>query len=185
MHTTGPERLGMINEVSSAVSGAHMEILSSRATLLGGDFSMMVHLRSNDAAAIDALHSELAKVPGIDWWVHDASATNDSSHTVGPGRAARILRLSGDNCPGIIAAVSKYLHKRGVVVMNLASEMGMFLPPPPHSTSFHPPHFLRPPNKKTHTHTRTAQRGACSEVRRRSSCVSCLMCRDTLRGRRL
>eukprot|EP01061_Rhynchopus_euleeides_P001799 TRINITY_DN11322_c0_g1_i1.p1 TRINITY_DN11322_c0_g1~~TRINITY_DN11322_c0_g1_i1.p1 ORF type:complete len:262 (+),score=82.25 TRINITY_DN11322_c0_g1_i1:374-1159(+) len=124
VHTTGPERLGLVAEVSAAVSTSGLDILASRATLLGGDFSMMIHVRSHDSSALGAATDALAKVPGVAVWIHDASSTTEESQTVGPGRVARVLRMSGNNTPGIISGVTRFLHKRDVVVMNLASELG-------------------------------------------------------------
>ena len=127
MHTTGPERLGLVSEVMGAVTNSGLDILASRATLLGGDFSMMIHTRCHCNTALDKMNESMAQIGGVATWVHDASATTDESHTVGPGRVARVLRMSGNNAPGIIAAVAKYFHKRDVAIMNLASEMGMGL----------------------------------------------------------
>eukprot|EP01064_Diplonema_japonicum_P028351 TRINITY_DN4334_c0_g4_i1.p1 TRINITY_DN4334_c0_g4~~TRINITY_DN4334_c0_g4_i1.p1 ORF type:complete len:257 (+),score=63.15 TRINITY_DN4334_c0_g4_i1:47-817(+) len=123
VHTTGPERLGMLAQVASIVSDNGMEILASRATLLGGDFSMMIHIRTTERKAAEKMKEELLAIPDVKTWVHDASSTTDDSNTVGPGRVAKVLRITGENSPGIISSITKYLQKRNAFIMNMASEM--------------------------------------------------------------
>ncbi|KAJ9455700.1 hypothetical protein DIPPA_29233 [Diplonema papillatum] len=123
VHTTGPEQIGMLAQISSAVTEAGVDILASRATLLGGDFSTMIHVRSESEELTDKMKENLDRLPGINWWLHGGSPTVHESYGVGPGRVARVLKMSGENTVGILASITRYLHKHGINVMNMASEM--------------------------------------------------------------
>eukprot|EP01063_Lacrimia_lanifica_P019712 TRINITY_DN27157_c0_g1_i1.p1 TRINITY_DN27157_c0_g1~~TRINITY_DN27157_c0_g1_i1.p1 ORF type:complete len:256 (+),score=102.77 TRINITY_DN27157_c0_g1_i1:52-819(+) len=122
IHASGTERKGLVADVSKAITTAGVAILSSRATLLGGDFSMMLHIRADETNALDTMNSNLSKITGLQTFVHKTGSSTATSE-VGPGRIARVLRLSGNNGTGIINNVVRYLQKRGCSILNLASEV--------------------------------------------------------------
>ena len=123
LHVTGPERIGMLADVATCVSEHTVDILGSRATLLGGDFSMMMHVRSK-TDAIEILTAELEKVTGTETWVHKSGPATEAA-VVGAGRVGRVLTMSGDNKPGILSNLMSFFTKHDIIVMNLASEMGL------------------------------------------------------------
>eukprot|EP01060_Flectonema_neradi_P017013 TRINITY_DN2366_c0_g1_i2.p1 TRINITY_DN2366_c0_g1~~TRINITY_DN2366_c0_g1_i2.p1 ORF type:complete len:247 (+),score=35.26 TRINITY_DN2366_c0_g1_i2:55-795(+) len=122
VHVTGPERIGMLADVATTVSEHSIDVLSSRASLLGGDFSMMIHVRSKKNA-LELLTSELKKVSGIEAWVHKSGPSADN--TIEPGRVGRVVTLSGENKVGILSSLIKFYTKHDIVIMNFASEMAV------------------------------------------------------------
>eukprot|EP00755_Sulcionema_specki_P039397 Sspe_Gene.24309::Locus_9602_Transcript_3_4_Confidence_0.444_Length_1112::g.24309::m.24309 len=122
IHIIGKERRGLIAEVSAVLAKHQVDIAASRATILGGDFSMMIHCRSTEDL-VESLSRELNLIHEVSSWVHKAQAKTDDSSVVGPGRRVRIMRLSGNHVKGVVAGVTKLLRQRDVSIMNMSSEL--------------------------------------------------------------
>lgn len=79
---SGPDRTGIVNAVTSAVTehGANME--DSRMALLGGDFAMIAYVRTPDSESSDNLAATLrSQLPSFTISVRETTAADSSNST--------------------------------------------------------------------------------------------------------
>lgn len=116
----GPDRPGLVNEISSDVLAVGANLEDSRMAILGGEFALLM-LVSGDGAAILALEARAA----------ESSARLGlrlmTKPTTMPQAARDFLlyqiRVTGVDRPGIVQRVAAVLAGRGVNVATLDSRL--------------------------------------------------------------
>eukprot|EP01062_Namystynia_karyoxenos_P002015 TRINITY_DN10699_c0_g1_i1.p1 TRINITY_DN10699_c0_g1~~TRINITY_DN10699_c0_g1_i1.p1 ORF type:complete len:264 (+),score=97.57 TRINITY_DN10699_c0_g1_i1:79-792(+) len=122
VHAAAPDRQGLMAEVASAVSKNGGDMHSSRATILGNLFSIMMVVSVPEVQSKGVFRA-LQSVNGLEVW-HRLSTSGDKSKAyLRPGRKVRVFRVTGLNTNGIVQGVCGLLAQRGVSIINLASEM--------------------------------------------------------------
>ncbi|HUT51828.1 MAG TPA: ACT domain-containing protein [bacterium] len=105
----GPDRPGLVDDVSAYLAQRSINIESSRMAVLGGEFAMIM-LASGDAAEVDravAYPAELAKNTGLQLWV---KRTEPPEARVAPASLPYRIVTAGMDHPGIVHDISKVLH---------------------------------------------------------------------------
>eukprot|EP01064_Diplonema_japonicum_P036394 TRINITY_DN8154_c0_g4_i1.p1 TRINITY_DN8154_c0_g4~~TRINITY_DN8154_c0_g4_i1.p1 ORF type:complete len:215 (+),score=47.99 TRINITY_DN8154_c0_g4_i1:48-647(+) len=122
VHAAGPQMQGgMMESITGTVSKHGGDILSSRATLLGRDFSMMLVVKVPKDSTSD-LEKALSDLEKVKTCIHPATAP-DVQYTLPHKHSVKVLRLTGHDATGIVASITEYFAKKNVRVLNLASEM--------------------------------------------------------------
>lgn len=115
----GPDRPGLVQQISEAVHEAAANLEDSRMAILGGEFALIV-LLSGPPAAIAKVRERAAAFDKLGLHV-------SLKETTAPSSAERFLpyrlRVSGVDRPGIVAGVSKALAVRGINVASLESRV--------------------------------------------------------------
>ncbi|HEY8946448.1 MAG TPA: ACT domain-containing protein [Polyangiaceae bacterium] len=116
----GPDRPGIVSELSALIHRAGANLEDSRMAVLGGEFALLLLVSGSDQALQTAarLASDNAGQLGLDI-VH--------RRTTGPRRALNVLpyhiRVSGFDRPGIVQAITSVLARRRVNVGSLSSNL--------------------------------------------------------------
>lgn len=116
----GPDRPGLVHEVSRTINDAAGNLEDSRMAVLGGEFALIV-LLSGAPPAIERVRAELPKLSerlGLRVSMHDTRAAE-----VSRGSTLYRLRVTGVDRPGIVLAISKTLASRGINVVSLESRL--------------------------------------------------------------
>jgi len=116
----GPDRPGLVNQLSSLICEAGAGIEDSRMAILGGEFAMIL-LISGPPAAIEAVEKIGGQVEadlGLRCVLKETSATPPPSDSL-PYR----IEVSGADRPGIVHAITAILAGRGINVANLESRV--------------------------------------------------------------
>jgi glycine cleavage system transcriptional repressor len=116
----GPDRPGLVREISRAIHGAGANLEDSRMAILGGEFALIVLVRGPLAAlqAIENQASELGERLGL------RIVTKPTSR--GAERRDFLpysLRVTGVDRPGIVQSVAAILADHGVNVASLESRL--------------------------------------------------------------
>jgi glycine cleavage system transcriptional repressor len=116
----GPDRPGLVNEISSLVFAARANLEDSRMAILGGEFALLVLVSGDPAAIAQVEHgsAELGARLGL------RVLTKPTS----PQQASRDflpyqIRVTGVDRPGIVQRVASVLAGRGVNVASLESRL--------------------------------------------------------------
>ena len=116
---SGADRVGIVDDVSSALLEAGCNIEESKMSVLGGEFALIVLVSAPEAgigALLDALDA-LGERVGL-----ELSARRTGPHAANPkGRPYRIECVSLDT-PGIVHSVTGLLRRRGVNIDELETE---------------------------------------------------------------
>jgi glycine cleavage system transcriptional repressor len=116
----GPDRAGIVSELSALIHGAGANLEDSRMAVLGGEFALLLLVSGNEGV--------LAKLAER---LRDAETTLGlrllMKSTSGP-RAGRdvlpyVMRVSGFDHPGIVQAITSVLARRGVNLRSLESRL--------------------------------------------------------------
>lgn len=116
----GPDRPGLVNEISSLVLDAGANLEDSRMAILGGEFALLV-LVSGDAKAIAEIERqspELGQRLGLRL-ITQATTSPQPARDFLPYQ----IRVSGVDRPGIVQRVASLLAGRGVNVASLESRL--------------------------------------------------------------
>ena len=117
----GPDRPGLVNEISQLIhrSGANLE--DSRMAILGGEFALLLLISGPEAAlaAVEqtgpALGDDLGLKLMLKRTLRQATARDFLLYEI---------RVTGVDRPGIVYAVASALAKRGINVASLDSRVG-------------------------------------------------------------
>jgi len=116
---SGADRVGIVDDVSSALLEAGCNIEESRMTVLGGEFALVV-LVSGETDAVSGLLERIDAIgarAGL-----DLSGRPTGPHVADPkGRPYAIECVSLDT-PGIVHSVTGLLRRRGVNIDELETE---------------------------------------------------------------
>lgn len=116
----GPDRPGIVSDLSALIHRAGANLEDSRMAVLGGEFALLLLVSGSEQALQQSLAeaTQNAGSLGLDI-VH--------RHTTGARRAANVLpyriRVSGFDRPGIVQAITAVLARRRVNVSSLASNL--------------------------------------------------------------
>jgi glycine cleavage system transcriptional repressor len=105
----GPDRPGLVDQVSAYLAERNINIESSRMAVLGGEFAMIL-LASGDEREIEravAYPSDLARDTGLQVWV---KRTDPPEKRVMPASLPYRIVTAGMDHPGIVHDISKVIH---------------------------------------------------------------------------
>lgn len=116
----GPDRPGLVNEISSLVLAARANLEDSRMAILGGEFALLM-LVSGEQQAIDEVElraGELGARLGL-----RVLTKPTTSQQVPRDFLPYQIRVTGVDRPGIVQRVAAVLAGRGVNVASLESRL--------------------------------------------------------------
>ena len=116
----GPDRPGLVKEISSILHRTGANIEDSRMAVLGGEFAMLV-LCSGGADVLERAAAESRRVGkelGLEIQLRDTSHKPAERNLL-----SYRLRVSGLDHPGIVEAVTSVLAKREVNVASLETSI--------------------------------------------------------------
>ncbi len=116
----GPDRPGLVGEVSRIVTGCGGNIQDSRMALLGGEFAIIMLVNVAAGRRTD-LETELAahgKAAGLSIGVRHTTATP----AVAPGRSYRVRADTMDH-PGIVQQVAAFFAERQCNIAELETSV--------------------------------------------------------------
>lgn len=113
--TLGPDRPGLVNELSELVHGLALNIDDSRMTVLGGEFAVLMSV-AGETGALDALEQQLAELAERSGQMHLFRRTADRE----PSSAlpCRVTVVAMDH-PGIVRSVAGFFSGRGINIRDL------------------------------------------------------------------
>jgi glycine cleavage system transcriptional repressor len=116
----GPDRPGLVNEISSLVLSAGANLEDSRMAILGGEFALLI-LVSGEANAVVQVER------GADELGSRLGLRLLTKHTSSPRAPSDFLpyqiRVTGVDRPGIVQRITAVLAGRGVNVASLESRL--------------------------------------------------------------
>src|SRR3954470_4843404 len=116
----GRDRPGIVARIAKVLLEHGLNIEDSQMRILGGRFAMMLLLRGN--ASEEALYKDLlatGRELGLDYiYVHPISDAEAA-----PPQPTHTLSVYGGDHPGIVAAVSEALARRGVNITDLETRL--------------------------------------------------------------
>lgn len=115
----GPDRPGLVSEISAAIHAAGANLEDSRMAILGGEFALLVLVSGSEtaAAAVEQGAAPLGKKLGLH--LHSKRTGRGQSKHYLPYR----ISVTGFDRPGIVSRVSEVLARRGVNVASLESRL--------------------------------------------------------------
>jgi len=116
----GPDRPGLVSEISSMVLAAGANLEDSRMAILGGEFALLVLVSGEEQAMshVEARAAELGKRLGLHL-LTKATTSRQPARDFSPFR----IRVTGVDRPGIVQRVAGVLAGRGVNVASLESRL--------------------------------------------------------------
>lgn len=122
----GPDRPGIVEQLSAGVSNVAANIDESRMAVLGGEFAIILMV-SGSAAAIDALLQSLPALEAETGLVMSAKRTTQRNPR-GDRIAYRVSTVSMDQ-PGIVHRVTAFFAAHGINIEELSTRAS----PAPHT----------------------------------------------------
>lgn len=118
----GPDRPGLVEEISEYLSARKINIEDSRMAVLGGEFAVIMLAGGPPVAIEDMLAGvdSLEKKTGLSFSIKRTIAPGEKS--VGPALLYRLLATSMDH-PGIVHEITKVLHRYNVNIQALDSHV--------------------------------------------------------------
>ena len=106
----GPDRPGLVDELSARLAGRNLNIESSRMAVLGGEFAIILLASGADADTAAALADprSLAGATGLQLFVKPTAAP---STRVMPASLPFRIVTAGMDHPGIVHEISAVLHR--------------------------------------------------------------------------
>jgi glycine cleavage system transcriptional repressor len=117
----GPDRPGLVNQLSSLIRQAGASIEDSRMAILGGEFAMIL-LISGPASAIERTDELGARVEGDLGLRCILKETPSPAHRPSEYLLYRI-EVSGADRPGIVQAIAAILAGRGINIATFESRL--------------------------------------------------------------
>jgi glycine cleavage system transcriptional repressor len=116
----GPDRPGIVQEISAAIHASDANLEDSRMAILGGEFALIL-LFSGPPSSIERVRDRAAAIEsrlGLRLSLHETRKAT-------PTRASSPyhLKVSGMDRPGIVAAISKMLAARSINVSSFESRV--------------------------------------------------------------
>jgi glycine cleavage system transcriptional repressor len=115
----GPDRVGIVDDISGAVAGAGCNIEESKMAVLGGEFAVIM-LVSGPTGAVDSLARALPGV-GEKLGLHVECRATHEPRPAEPGRPYLLEAVSLDT-PGIVHAVTAVLRGHGISIADLDTD---------------------------------------------------------------
>jgi glycine cleavage system transcriptional repressor len=145
----GPDRPGIVDEVSRIAAERRCNIEDSRMAVLGGDFALIM-LLAGEKPQLEAAGAEIGK------WGQRQGMSVLARPTSAPAKAAQPsaeIEIEMPDQPGIVARVTHFLAERGANVENL-------------ETSLRPAPFTGTPTFAMHLDIRSSGQLPLEELRR-------------------
>src|SRR3954468_11579611 len=116
----GPDRPGLVNEISSLVLAAGANLEDSRMAILGGEFALLMLVSGDDAKVhdVEARSTGLGERLGL-----RIITKHTSAQPVARDFLPYQIRVTGVDRPGIVQRVAAVLAGRGVNVASLESRL--------------------------------------------------------------
>ncbi|MEI9954693.1 MAG: ACT domain-containing protein [Pseudomonadota bacterium] len=116
----GPDRPGLVSEISSMVLAAGANLEDSRMAILGGEFALLVLVSGDEQAmqAVEARGGELGARLGLRL-LTKATTSRQAARDFLPFQ----FRVTGVDRPGIVQRVASVLAGHGVNVASLESRL--------------------------------------------------------------
>ncbi len=116
----GPDRPGLVNEISSLVLAAGANLEDSRMAILGGEFALLMLVSGEDRAMreVEARSKELGSRLGLQL-ISKETSSQQAPRDFLPYQ----IRVTGVDRPGIVQRVAAVLAGRGVNVASLESRL--------------------------------------------------------------
>jgi len=117
---TGPDRIGIVENVTGLLVARDGNVEISRMARLGGEFAMLM-LVSVPAEQVAGLESDLERLAAQGYKVTTTQArqTHAEAH---PGWLPYRIEVHGADHEGIIQEVARYLSHRGINIESMESE---------------------------------------------------------------
>jgi glycine cleavage system transcriptional repressor len=115
----GPDRVGIVDDLSGAVSSAGCNIEESKMAVLGGEFAVIM-LASGTASAVDALARSLPGI-GEKLSLHIECRLTSHPRPAEKGRPYLLEAVSLDT-PGIVHSVTAILRGHGINIEDLDAD---------------------------------------------------------------
>jgi glycine cleavage system transcriptional repressor len=115
----GPDRPGLVNEISSLVLAAGANLEDSRMAILGGEFALLMLVSGDEPKVhdVEARSAALGERLGL------RVITKHTSPQVARDFLPYQIRVTGVDRPGIVQRVAAVLAGRGVNVASLESRL--------------------------------------------------------------
>jgi glycine cleavage system transcriptional repressor len=115
----GPDRVGIVDDISGAVSSTGCNIEESKMAVLGGEFAIIM-LVSGQAASVDSIVGSLPALGDRLGLRVDCRSTN-APRGVETGRPYLLKAVSLDT-PGIVHAVATVIRRHAINIEDLETE---------------------------------------------------------------
>ncbi|MHC4916773.1 MAG: glycine cleavage system transcriptional repressor [Planctomycetota bacterium] len=148
----GPDRAGIVDEVSRIVAAAECNIEDSRMAVLGADFGLMMLFSGEGERAARAAEEVAAWGQREDMSVVSRPTAEPPGEPVEESGAVAEIGLEMPDSPGIVSRVTHFLAERGANVETLETEV---LAAP----------FTGTPTFAMHVNVRSGQRIPMEELR--------------------
>lgn len=125
----GPDRPGLVDELSGALLGAGANVADSRMINLRGQFAMIVMIEVGESNDIDAVRRNLAAAGNdiglsVTLAPHIAGLTRDDDDGAAPGQGVPYrLKTSAMDQPGMVHRITHELHSYGVNIEELQTRL--------------------------------------------------------------
>lgn len=117
----GPDRPGLVDEVSEKVGARGLNIEGSRMAVLGGEFAIIM-LLCGDAPAAERLVAEIADLHATGLQVFLKSTISPAERALGSSLPYRLV-VSGMDHQGIVHEISRLLHRYQVNIEALETRV--------------------------------------------------------------
>lgn len=114
---TGPDRVGIVEEVTELLLGLGGNVETSRMAHLGGDFAilMLVTMPTEQFANLDETLGHLAE----HGYKVTATETHEAAQDAAPGRIPYRIQVSGADHEGIIHNIARGLSRQGINIESM------------------------------------------------------------------
>jgi glycine cleavage system transcriptional repressor len=122
----GPDRVGIVDDIAAAVSGAGCNIEESKMAVLGGEFALIM-LVSGPAASVQSMAASLPVLGGklglriVSTPTHEPRGESGSAGGEEKGRPYLLTAVSLDT-PGIVHSVTAVLRSHAINIEDLETE---------------------------------------------------------------
>ncbi|MFH0920488.1 MAG: ACT domain-containing protein [Fibrobacterota bacterium] len=113
----GPDRTGLVEELSECILKGRFNILDSRMTILGDHFSMLLLVAGNPSG-VAGLQEAAGKIRNLTVQFKDVQTRPFSTD-----RFEYAVRIMGNDTPGLVHAVTGYLKARDANVASMETWM--------------------------------------------------------------
>jgi glycine cleavage system transcriptional repressor len=115
----GPDRPGLVDEISAFLAQRKINIEDSRMAVLGGEFAVILLGGGDDADVFDKLRNNLSPLEqstGLAISLKPTRAPHERKIT--PSLPHRLTATSMDH-PGIVHEITRVLHKRNINIQSM------------------------------------------------------------------
>lgn len=116
---SGPDRVGIVDDLTSLILEARCNVEESRMAVLGGEFAVIL-LFSGEEAEVRRLLKEMpARVSAMGL---QAGLKETGAPQADPGARPYVLETTSLDTPGIVHAVTSLLRRHGVNILDLETD---------------------------------------------------------------